>query len=130
MPAPSVATYSAAAKIAAHTALLTLIDTGAGAGAIKLRTSADALLGTIPLTDPAGTVNGTTGQLTLTPDGRDESADASGSAAYAEICAVNGDVVLSLPCQEGTSAVANKCVINDINVAAGFPIELVSLTIG
>ena len=130
MPAPSVATYSAAAKIAAHTALLTLIDTGAGAGSVKIRDSADALLAEIALTDPAGTVNGTTGQLTLTPDGREESAPVSGAAAYAELCAVNGDVVLALPTEAGTVAVVNKCVINDLNIVSGFPVEVLSITIG
>jgi hypothetical protein len=130
MPAPAVATYSAAAKIAAHTALLTLIDTGAGSGSVKIRDSADVLLAEVALTDPAGTVNGTTGQLTITPDGREESAPASGAAAYAELCAVNGDVVLALPTESGTVAVANKCVINDLNIVAGLPVELISLVIG
>jgi hypothetical protein len=56
MPAPSSATYSAQAKIDAHTAFLALIDSGT-AGAIKTYTNADALLCTHTLTDPAGTVS-------------------------------------------------------------------------
>ena len=58
MAVPTVATFSAESLIAAHTALLNLIDTGT-AGSVKIRDSADVLLAQIPLTDPAGTVNGT-----------------------------------------------------------------------
>lgn len=130
MPAPSVATYSAAALVAAQTSLLTLIDTGSGAGSIKIRDAADVLLAEIALTDPAGTVNGTTGQLTLTPDGREESAPAGGTAAYAEICAVSGSVVLALPCQAGASPVSGKCVINTLTIVIGAPVEIASITIG
>jgi len=130
MAVPSVATYSAAAKIAAHTAFRDLIDTGSGAGSIKIRNSADVLLATIPLSDPCGTVHGTTGQLTLSIAARDESADASGTAAYGEICDVAGAVHLALPAQAGTVAVADKIVLNTLTIAAGGPVEIASATIG
>ena len=81
MPAPVSATYSAAALVAANTSFLDLIDAETGAGSIAIRSAADVLLAEIMLTDPAGTVNGTTGQLTLTPDGREESSPAGGTAA-------------------------------------------------
>jgi hypothetical protein len=81
MPAPGSATYSAAAKIAAHTSFKDLIDTGSGNGVVKIRNSADTLLATIPMSDPCGTVHGTTGQLTFSFSGRDESADAEGTIA-------------------------------------------------
>ena len=129
MAVPTVATFSAESLIAAHTALLNLIDTGT-AGSVKIRDSADVLLAQIPLTDPAGTVNGTTGQLTLTPDGRDESADASGTAAYAEICESDGTVHLALPAQAGASPVAGKLVLNTLTIVSGLPVEILSITIG
>jgi hypothetical protein len=129
MPAPSVATYSAAAKIAAHTAFLTLLDTGAGNATIKIRTAADVLLCTTTLTDPAGTVNGTTGQLTLT-ESATPNAVATGTAAYAEICDVAGTVQLALPAQVGTAAVAGKVVMNTLSLVSGVPFELVTITIG
>lgn len=129
MPAPSVATYSAEAKIAAHNSLLALIDTGT-AGSIKIRSAADVLLAQIPLEDPGGTVNGTTGQLTLALDGRDESADATGTMAYAEVCESDGTVHLAIPAQQGTVAVAGKIVANTLSVVAGAPFEIVSATIG
>lgn len=130
MPAPSVATYSVAALVAAHTAFRDLIDAGVAAGSIKIRSATDVLLAQIPLTDPCGTVNGTTGQLTLTPAGRDESADASGAAAYGEVCDSAGLVHLSLPTQAGVAAVSGKLVLNTLTVVAGGPVELLAVTVG
>jgi len=130
MPAPGSATYSAAAKIAAHTALRDLIDSGAGAGSIAIRSSADVLLAEIPLTDPCGTVNGTTGQLTITTSANEESAPASGTAAYAEIRDGDDDVHLALPCQAGTSAVSGFCVIDTLAISLGGPVAIISATIG
>jgi hypothetical protein len=130
MPTPTQATYSPAALVAAHTAFKDLIDAGVAGGSIKIRDAADVLLATIPLTDPCGTVNGTTGQLTITPAGRDESADASGTAAYGEFCDSTGAVYLSLPAQAGSSAVLGKLVINTLSIVAGGPVEVLSATVG
>jgi hypothetical protein len=129
MAVPSVATYSAAAKIAAHTSFLTILDTGAGNATIKIRNSADALLCTTTLTDPAGTVNGTTGQLTLTQSAT-PNASATGTAAYAEICDVAGTVQLAIPAQAGTAAVSGKIVMNTLSIVSGGPVTIVSCTIG
>jgi hypothetical protein len=130
MAVPSVATYSAAALVAAHTAFKDLIDAGTAGGSIKIRDATDVLLATIPLTDPCGTVNGTTGQLTITMAGRDESADANGTAAYGEFCDSNGLVHLSLPAQAGSAAVSGKIVINSLSIVAGGPVEVLSATVG
>lgn len=130
MTIPTVATYSAATLIGAHTFFRDLIDAGTGAGSIKIRDAADVLLAQIPLTDPCGTVNGTTGQLTITPSGRDESADASGTAAYGEFCDSDGVVHLSLPAQVGGVAVSGKIVINTLTIVAGAPVEVVSVLVG
>ena len=48
MPAPSVATYSVAALVDAHTAFLALLDAGS-AGLCRIRSSADVLLAEITL---------------------------------------------------------------------------------
>lgn len=130
MAVPAQATYSAAALVAAHTSFRDLIDSGASAGSIKIRDAADVLLATIPLADPCGTVNGTTGQLTITPAGRDESAEASGTAAYAEFCDSDGTVYLALPAQEGAVAVPGKLVLNTLAILSGGPVEVVSAVIG
>jgi len=128
MAVPAVATYSAQAKIDAHTAFLALIDAGT-AGNIKIRNSADALLCTTTLTDPAGTVNGTTGQLTIT-QASTANASATGTAAYAEICDSSGTVHLAIPAQQGTSAVSGKIVLNTLSLVSGGPVEILSCTIG
>lgn len=134
--------YSIAAIEAAHVALLALIDGAATPGKAKAYTgsqpatveTADSgtLLGTIVLADPAGTVSGTTGVLTINAAGstRDESADATGTIGYVRI--TNGDDVgiLDLPVQSGTEAVSGYAVFNTLSVAAGSPLELVSLAIG
>ena len=130
MAVPSVATYSVASLVAAHTAFRDLLDAGAGAGSIKIRDAADVLLAQIPLTDPCGTVNGTTGQLTLTMSGRDESADASGTAAYGEFCDSAGLVHLSLPTQAGVESVSGKLVLNTLVIVASGPVEVLSATVG
>lgn len=130
MAVPTVATYSIAALVAAHTAFKDLIDAGSGAGSIKIRDASDVLLAQIPLADPCGTVNGTTGQLAFSIAGRDESADASGTAAYGEFCDSDGLVHLSLPAQVGNSAVSGKLVINTLTIVAGGPVEVLSATVG
>lgn len=129
MAAPYLDVWNPAAIVAAHNALLALIDGAATAGKITLHSSSDTLLATIPLTDPAGTVNGTTGALTLTASGRDESADNTGTASYATIRDGDDTAYRSLSCQAGSSAVANKCVINTLSIVAGSPVELVSAVI-
>ena len=130
MSVPTIATYSAAALVAANTAFKNLLDAGSGAGSIKIRDASDVLLAQIPLTDPCGSVNGTTGQLTITPSARDESANATGTAAYGEFCDSDGLVHLSLPAQAGSTAVSGKIVINTLSVLSGGPVEVVSATVG
>lgn len=130
MPAPSVYTYSAAALVAAHTSFRDLIDSGASAGFIRIRDAADVLLAQVPLSDPCGSVNGTTGQLTLSIAGPDTSADASGTAAYGEICDSDGDVHLALPAEQGTAAVSGKIVLNTQAIIIGGTVSVISATIG
>ncbi len=130
MAVPTVATYSAAALIAAHTSFRDLIDSGSAAGFVRIRDSSDVLLAQVPLDDPCGSVNGTTGQLTFAFDGRDESANASGTAAYAEFCDSDGDVHLALPAQAGSTAVAGKIVLNTLTIVSGGPVEILSATVG
>lgn len=129
MPAPTSATYSVAVKVAAHTATKDMIDAESGAGSIAVRDDADVLLVEIPLTDPCGSVNGGTGQLSLTASAAG-TAVAEGTAAYAEIRDATDVVHLALPCQSGSAAVANKCVLNTLAIAVDDPVEVVAATIG
>ena len=130
MAVPSTATYSAAVLIAAHTSFKDLIDAGSGAGSIKIRDASDVLLAQVPLSDPCGTVNGTTGQLTFSIAGPDSSADATGTAAYAEFCDSAGTVHLSLPAQAGTVSVSGKIVLNTLSIIAAGPVSVISATVG
>ncbi|AUN95401.1 hypothetical protein [Pseudazoarcus pumilus] len=131
MPAPETYEWSAAAIIAAHTAVRDLIDAHATLpGAVLVRDAADVLLGTITLTDPCGTVNGTTGQLAFDFDGREDDADAGGTIAYVEFVDGDGTVHLALPAEAGTEAVSGKAVFNTLTVVAGAPIEMVAAVVG
>ena len=130
MPAPAQYTYATATIVAAHTAVLDDIDSGSGAGKIRLRDDSDVLLAEIPLTDPAGSVNGGTGQLTLTASGPDTSADADGTCTYAEITDSDNNVVVSLPASQGSSAVSGEIVISNTSIVTGAEVSLVSAVIG
>lgn len=130
MPAPTVATWAASVLVTVHTAVRDAIDGGSGAGIIRIRDAADVLLATITLDDPCGSVNGTTGQLTLAIDARDESADATGTAAYGEICTSAGTVIVAMPAQAGSTPVAGKIVMPSLSIASGAPVEVLSATVG
>lgn len=130
MPAPASATYSVAALVAAHTALRDLVDSGPAAGFVRFRDADDVLLAQVPLADPCGTVNGTTGQLVFSVAGQDESADANGEAAYAELCDSTGAAHLALPAQQGGAPVAGVVVMNTTTVLAGGPVAVFSATVG
>ena len=128
MPAPASYTYSAQALIDAQQSFLDLVDSGT-AGSIKLRDETDVLLAEIPLTTPAGTIDGA-GQLTITASGSDPSADASGVCTYGEICDSADVVVLALPATQGAAPVEGELVISNTTVAAGAEVSLISCTIG
>ena len=129
MPAPASTTYSVAAKVAAQTALLGLIDAGTAAK-FKFYSSADALLGTQTMTDPAGTVAGGTGVLTLTPSSTSTNASATGTVAYGTITDGSDTVIVSFPAEAGTVPVTGKVVLNTLSFVSGSPFSVVSATIG
>jgi hypothetical protein len=130
MTVPTAATYSAAAKIAAHTALLTLIDSGASTSKIRLRDALDVLVAEYVLDSPGGTVNGTTGQLTLDIVDTSIAAAATLVIAYAQILDGDSVVHLSLPAVEGETAVTGHVVVNQLSVAIGAEVNLLSAVIG
>lgn len=130
MAVPATATYSVAALVAAHTSFRDLIDSGTGAGFVRFRDAADVLLAQVPLSDPCGTVNGTTGQLTLSIAGPDSSADADGTAAYAEFCDSDGDVHLVMPTQAGTTPLSGTVALNTLEIEAGGRVDVLFATVG
>lgn len=130
MAVPVGVEYSAAVIIVAHTGFRDLIDAGAGAGKMFIRDSADVLLAEVPLSDPCGTVNGTTGQLTMSIAGPDTSANASGDAAYCEFADSDDNVHLALPAVQGSAAESGKIVLNTLTIIAGGPVYVLSAVIG
>lgn len=127
MPAPASAIFSAAARVAAQTSLLGLIDAGSGAGKLRVRSAADVLLWEAPFTDPAGSVNGTTGVLTITFPAGSPNAVATGTAAYGEVVDSANTVIWSAPAEAGSTAVAGKVVLNTLAIVSGSPVTPVSL---
>lgn len=130
MPAPLVATYSVASLVAAHTAFRDLMDSGIVAGYINILDSSDTVLSTVPLTKPCGSVNVATGQLTITADGVDGSAAATGTAAYGRFCDGAGVVHLSLPAQAGNAPAPGKLVMSSLAIEYAGPVEVISVTVG
>lgn len=129
MAVPTEATYSVTALVDAQTSLLDLIDTGISAGKIKIRDASDVLLATITLTDPAGTVAGGTGVLTITPAGTAVGLTDS-TAAYGEITDSNDNIILSLPAAEGVAAVSGYIVISSLTILTDGVITVQSVVIG
>jgi len=129
MPAPATYEYAVDTLEAAHQAVLDLIDAGTGAGKVRLYDESDTLLCDIPLTDPAGTINVSTGQLTLTGGGAG-TASADGECTYGTICDSDNNVIMTLPAQDGGSAVSGKITIGDATIATGAEVEVASIVIG
>jgi len=123
-------TYSVAALVAAHTAFRDLLDAEAGAGEIRIRDSGGVLLATATLDSPSGSVNGTTGQLTLTVATQETNAPASGTADTADIVDGAGAVHLTMDVVQGTSAQDGLCVVADLEIVAGGAVNVVSAVIG
>jgi len=113
---------------AAHTALLALLDADTGPAKVTIHDSSDTLLATVILTDPAGTVNSSTGQLTLTQEDGVNAVE-TGTASYASLRDGADVVYRSYPCSAGSTPVANTCVINDLSIEDGQQVDIISFEI-
>ena len=112
------------------------IDAGAGAGLILIYTGAmpatpetavtsQVLLGTLTFSDPMGTESG--GVLTASAITQDDSADASGTAAWARIVDSTGAAVMDI--DVSTTAGSGALKLNTVAVAIGGPIRVDSCAI-
>lgn len=128
MPAPAKITFSAAAKKAANDELLLLLDAGSSNAKIRLFNNDDVLVAEIPLEDPAGTVNGTTGVLTLDVDGTD-TALVSAVCAYAKITDSDNTAHVTLPVKEGVAASPGFVVLNTSTIIEGVTVSVTSAVI-
>ncbi|GEM_PF-1023956 len=121
--------YSSALWIAAHGAALTLIKGGASDPTIKIRDSGDVLLATAVIDETGSTCSATTGDISFAIATQESAADASGTAAYAQICDGDGTVHAEMDCAHGSSPVAGACVMNTLTVVMGAPVDVLSATI-
>lgn len=130
MPAEYLTSWRPSAIIAAHNALLALLDADALPAKMTAHDASDTLLATVTLGDPAGVVNGTTGLLTLTIAAREESAPAGGNVSYWTLRDGAGVAYRSLPAEVGSTPVSGKVVMNTLEVVADGPVEVLSATVG
>lgn len=120
--------------VAVHTVVRDTIDAEGSAARVVIQGTTtggtpNTTLATIPLAYPCGSVNGTTGQLTLS-GGTDDSPAESGQATDALIQDAAGTTWITLPCSAGSTPVNNTCVLDSLTITAGYPVQLVSATIG
>jgi hypothetical protein len=113
---------------AAHNALLGLLDADSNPAKVTIHNSSDTLLATVTLTDPAGTVNTSTGKLTLTQSASTTAIE-DGTASYASLRDGAGVVYRSYPCSAGSSPVVNTCVITDLVLSVGQQVDILSFEI-
>ncbi|ASJ79157.1 hypothetical protein P26059A_0005 [Curvibacter phage P26059A] len=116
-------TYSTAVKNSRLSAVVTAIGT---TGVLEIGTAGmAAILATIPLANPAGTVNA--GVLTFTTPASDTSADSTGTAAAARIRTATGgtDVITGLTV--GLSG--TDIVLDSVSITTGQTVTITSATI-
>ena len=117
--------YRTTLKTTRMTAVRDDIDSGAGAGFIEIcSASYAAVLATITLADPCGTV--TTDTLTFTMPQSDSSADNTGTAAVARIKESGGTTVVN-NLTVGTSGA--NINLNSLSITSGGTVTLSSGTL-
>lgn len=122
--------YSVAAWVAAHTALLTeMLDDTTAEPTLKLYDSGPVQLAEFVIDDAGSSVAAGTGDITILIATQEDAALASGTAAYLDFCDGDGTVHYRLTCQQGTVAVAGKCVMNSLAIVAGAPVDILSVSI-
>lgn len=128
MAAQYLSSWNPTAIYEANATLLTLLGAASGPAKITIHSNTDALLGTVALNDPAGTINVSTGELTLSAPGNG-SVSAGGTASYASLRDGNDVVYRSLPCAQGSSPVSGYCVVSSLALVLSEPLQLVSFSI-
>lgn len=119
--------YAAALRTARMNEVVDAIDAGAGAGKLKIGTTAmGTVLATIPLADPCGSVSGDVLTFDCTPAISDTSADASGTAAAATITDSDDNVIVS-GLSVGTSG--TNIVLDSVSITAGQTVTITAATI-
>lgn len=123
-------------KIAAMEGRLARLDTGTGVATIQAyggtrpptgATLGTTLLGTVPLTKPSGTINPTTGAMTLTQE-EDGLILVSGVVTWCRVVSANGDFCFDIDAAKiGTPEAATaEAVFADTQLYAGGALRLIS----
>jgi hypothetical protein len=113
--------------------LLAAIDADAGAGTLKFydgtqpagpdtAVTSQTLLGTLTLSDPAGSVTGRV--LTFSAITEDSSADATGTCTWARLLDNSGDAIADFTVT--ATGGGGDIEINSTNIVAGGPIQVTS----
>lgn len=118
--------YSTAAKNARLQSTADLIDAGASPGKLKIRDSSNAVLATLTLADPCGTVSAGVLTFDFDPDISDTSADASGTAANA-ILTDSADTTVVSGLTVGTSG--TNVILDSVSITAGQTVTITAGTI-
>ena len=122
--------YSVACWVAAHTAVLAeMLDDTTSEPKLKLYDSGPVKLAEFVIDDTGSPDNGSTGDITIAIATQEDAALASGTAAYLDFCDGGGTVHYRLSCEQGTVAVAGKCVMNSLSIVAGAPVDILSVSI-
>lgn len=120
----SAFTYDATTKSARMQVVADRIDLGSGPGTLEICTSGyGAVLATITLNDPSGTVS--TGVLTLSGFPKNATATGTGTAAAARIKASDGTVIVN-NLTVGTSG--SDINLNSTSIAIGQTVTISSAT--
>lgn len=119
--------YAAALRTARMNEVKDAIDAGAGAGKLKIGTAGmAAVLATLTLADPCGTVSGDVLTFDFDPDISDTSADNTGTAAAATITDSADNVIVS-GLTVGTSG--TNIVLDSVSITAGQTVTITSGTL-
>ena len=126
--------YAAALElyVAAHAAARELIfasSSASDAAALVVYDADDIALATWALDPSTSTVNLATGVLTLAPAVASVTADASGTASYAQVQDDGGTPLIELPCTEGNTALPGECVLNTLSLISGGAVEALTIAI-
>lgn len=124
--------YSVDAWVAAHTALLgVMLDDTGGEPTLKLYDDSvsPVQLAEFVIDDVTSAVSGVTGDITIEIATQEDAALASGTASYIDFCDGADAVHYRMSCQQGTVAVAGKCVMNSLDIVSGAPVDILSCSI-
>ena len=119
-------TYSTTVKAARMTAVRDTIDAGVGAGKLEILDASDVLLAEIQLVEPCGSVAGAVLTFDFDPDISDTAANASGTAAKAQIKDGSG-VAQVTGLTVGTSAA--DIILDSVAITAGQTVTITAGTI-